>query len=118
MHTTAISYEIISRVPGPELSKSFPPHSSPLWRVLTSDPFDRGGSGEVMSWAQLVHVGPSSDNPRELPSPVVLPPSPMQEAARTSKFQRTGFSPGSASYKLYEMLNLSESLFSLLKNGR
>ena len=66
-----------------------------------------------MSWAQLVHVGPSSDNPRELPSPVVLPPSPMQEAARTSKFQRTGFSPGSASYKLYEMLNLSESLFSL-----
>lgn len=88
-----------------------------MWRVLTSDPLDRGGSGEVMSRAQLVRVGPSSD-PRELPSPVVLPPSPMQEAARASKFQRTGFSPGSASYKLCEMLNLSESLFSLLKNGR
>lgn len=105
-------------MPGPELSKSFTPPSSPMWRVLTSDPFDKGGSREVMSRAQLVHLGPSSDNPGVLPSPVVLPPSPMQEAARASKFHRTGFSPGSASYKLCEMLNLSESLFSLLKNGR
>lgn len=104
-------------MPGPELSKRFTPHSSPMWRVLISDPFDRGGSGEVMSPAQLVHLGPSSDNPREPPSPVVLPPSPMQEAARASKFHRTGFSPGSASYKLCEILNLSESLFSLLENG-